>query len=74
MILYEHRVLPADLKEIDSMISDIFNSTALIPSKKNISERLIYCLQDSLFKRNPPPLLIKSSVKFVAPIIEEITK
>ena len=74
MILYEHRKLPLDLKEIDTMISDIFNSKALIPSKRNISENIIYSLQDSLFNRNPPPRLLKSSVKFDAPVIEEIVK
>ena len=69
-ILYEHHKLPEDLKEIDSIITEIFNSKKIIPCKRNISEKVILSLQDSLYKRNPPPRLIKSSVKFDAPVIE----
>jgi hypothetical protein len=68
-ILYEHHKLPEDLKEMDSIITAIFNSDKIIPCKKNISEKVISSLQDSLFKQNPPPRLIKSSVKFKAPVI-----
>jgi hypothetical protein len=69
-ILYEHHKLPEDLKEIDSIITEIFNSDKIIPCKRNISEKVISSLQESLYKRNPPPRLIKSSVKFDAPVIE----
>jgi len=69
MILYEYGQLPVELKKIDRLINDISNSSVLIPSSKNISEKVLTTLQDSLFRRNQPPQQVKSTIKFVAPTV-----
>jgi len=70
-ILYEYGQLPVELKKIDRLINDISNSSTLISSPKNISEIVLKNLQDSLFKHNPPPPRLKSTIKFVAPTVNE---
>jgi len=71
LILYEYGQLPVELKKIDRLINDISNSSALIPSSKNTSEKVLTTLQDSLFRRNPPPQQVQSTIKFVAPTVNE---
>ncbi|HEY6914313.1 MAG TPA: hypothetical protein VI413_06525 [Paludibacter sp.] len=72
IIPYEHDYLPEELKQIDDSIDKYLNSTSLIQYKFNHSIETISRLQDSLFKRlPPPPRPLRSTIKFTSPIIND---
>ena len=71
VIFYKDREkLPKELFVADSLIYNVVYSKHLDYSKNRICYLLIKELQDTLFSRFPPPKLIKSSIKFSAPIIK----
>lgn len=71
VVLYEQNLLPDELRKMNNQISVISNSSELNPSQKNVSERIIKNLQDTLLKRNPPPPRLKSVIKFTEPADNE---
>lgn len=65
IIPYEHNYLPKELKQIDNTIDKYVNSTNLVKYKHNDPLETISRLQDSLFKKlPPPPRPLKSTVRF----------
>ena len=61
--------MPENLKQIDDSVNKYVNSTSLVQYKDNISIEIISRLQDSLFKKMPPQNPLKSTVKFIPPVI-----
>ena len=72
IIPYEHNYLPEELKQIDNTIDKYVNSTNLVKYKHNDPIETISRLQDSLFKKlPPPPRPLKSTVRFTPPVIND---
>ena len=72
IIPYEHEYLPEELKLIEDSIDKYVNSTSLVQYKDNYPIETISRLQDSLFKRlPPPPRPLKSTKKCTPPEIND---
>jgi len=69
---YENYLLPKELRRADSLIREQINLPMQILDKPNYSPQIILNLQDSLFRKYPPPgPPLNSTIVFTPPTIEE---